>query len=1651
MINKKVIAILLTLVLVLGICLPAVPVIAGTFPWLFPHTGVDLPSNYIAGETRTYVISFHPATTATLKSLDVEFESGFDVSGADSGIFTYDVSVSGQVVTITLDPPVSADAGVFQSFSIGNLIHPTATGTYSITVTTYDETPAVVDSGSATVTIYPDAATGIDISADNNPVTAGGTVTFNSMSVDQYGNEIDAVNAGTSFSIGLDAGTWQTNRILTAEKVGDWEVSGNHATLGTDTLTLTINPGAFDAEESILEVDSSDVTAGDTVAVTVTPQDEWCNSLGTGLTVVVLLDGAAVDAGGAIDVTDEGDGTYTASVQVTDTSAANVISATVGGASVTHTETITVSPDAASGIVISADDASIKVSETATFTAMSADVWDNEIDDVTADTIFSIEAGAGGSWADYVYTSGNPGTWTVTGTHATLGTDTLDLAVGVGLTVIDQPDETVAGQAIGPVTVLLRDASGSIVIGDDVTVAEAGSYSFDDGTTTRSTNGSGIATFDNLEINTAATGYQLVFSVGSYDDETSDAFDVIAAGLSSFVIVQQPSDAAADATIYPAVTVRALDQFSNNVPDESISATLTAGPGGILSGTLTATTEANGVATFDDLSIDTVGTGYKLGFGQGGVPPVDSGPFDINTATVYIGATPYSAIQSAINAASSGDNITIQAGTYTEDLSIDKSVTLTGAGATTTKITGSGVAPAITIGDYYVTIQGLDIDVAGYPGISIDDLRTNTVTIEDVVIEGNSSHGIYAGTVKLSGILNVLDCIIADNGGHGIYIELVDTWGIVEIIGNKIGAWEDDDWDFPANTDDGIHIDEILDDSNVEISDNIICDNGKEGIYVDGMYYGSTLTIEGNTIGAYAYDSYTFFGNISNGIEIQDVDYGCTVTIKDNDITENSDEGIYIDQIGYDYTDSDGVWGSENATDYCALYQIWGANTVTIEGNDISRNSVDGIYICETDFAAYLTIQDNTISENAYEGIYIYYLGDYASSSYGNFYLDEDTADVRLNPDYPDYFGPVVLIKGNTITDNEYDGIYNGEDWEFDASVTIEDNIITGNGDAGICHDYGMTNDSHVLIKGNTIASNGASGGYGGICMDDCVEYGSSYTIEDNFIGENYGSGVYIEDVYEDGSLVIRNNTIGAGNDSLGDPYDGNTCEGIYIDYVEYSSTAEITGNVIAENGVSGGYEGIYIYEVYEESSLSITCNDILNNDSYGINVYALYDDCSLSIHGNNIVGNTAYGLTYDDSTDFDATNNWWGDASGPTHAGNPGGSGDEIDSDYVEYDPWLTLEAGGGTSECTVSGTVTVDAKDEAGTEVVKSGSGTPTITTFEYTDNPGGTTPSGFTALDKYIDVYLDDTTDVTEIEIRNYYTSAEVSGLDEASLTLAWWDGAAWVECSVSGAEYPAGEPTYRGYIWAKIRTDTTPTLADLTGSAFMSMGTPPAPTGGGGGDSNVTISLTDLVASRSLRVDNRGIVLYDSQIQTTDGKFSLDIGKGTKLLDSQSDPLESLSVVAEASPPAVPSGKAIVMAYNFGPNGASFTPVITLTAAYDPQGLPQGVAERDLYIAYWDGSQWLTLETTVNTEANTVSCQLSHFTTFAVISAVTTEEEVVPEEEEVVPEEEEVVPEEEEVVPEEEEVGLAWWIWLIVGIAAAAAIGVTAWQVMIRRRA
>jgi hypothetical protein len=147
-----------------------------------------------------------------------------------------------------------------------------------------------------------------------------------------------------------------------------------------------------------------------------------------------------------------------------------------------------------------------------------------------------------------------------------------------------------------------------------------------------------------------------------------------------------------------------------------------------------------------------------------------------------------------------------------------------------------------------------------------------------------------------------------------------------------------------------------------------------------------------------------------------------------------------------------------------------------------------------------------------------------------------------------------------------------------------------------------------------------------------------------------------------------------------------------------------------------------------------------------------------------------------------------------------------------------------------TVTGEGTVDARDEADTEVEVTGNAT--VTVAQFADNPGGYCPTGFNALDNYIDVYIPYAGEVTETEIRLYYTDAEVAaaGVGEESLRLFWWDGAEWSECSITGVN-TTDTNGYSGYIWAIITEDTTPSLDDLQGTPFGGYGHPSAVPSGG----------------------------------------------------------------------------------------------------------------------------------------------------------------------------------------------------------------------------
>ena len=202
------------------------------------------------------------------------------------------------------------------------------------------------------------------------------------------------------------------------------------------------------------------------------------------------------------------------------------------------------------------------------------------------------------------------------------------------LLFLQQPTDTTAGQAITPaVTVEILDQFNNVLTNDNtdtITVARSDGGTLN-GTLTQTVSG-GVATFGDLSINQAGTGYMLNANSTGLAQITSNGFAITAAAADHLLFSQQPTDTPAGQTISP-VVLQVVDQFGNVVTNYSGTVTLSLNDnpmtGATLSGTLTVTV-VNGVATFSDLSIDLAGTGYTLHATiGGGLPDIDSNQFNI--------------------------------------------------------------------------------------------------------------------------------------------------------------------------------------------------------------------------------------------------------------------------------------------------------------------------------------------------------------------------------------------------------------------------------------------------------------------------------------------------------------------------------------------------------------------------------------------------------------------------------------------------------------------------------------------------------------------------------------------------------------------------------------------------------------------------------------------------------------------------------------------------------------------------------------------------------------------------------------------------------------------------------------------------------------
>jgi nitrous oxidase accessory protein NosD len=127
-----------------------------------------------------------------------------------------------------------------------------------------------------------------------------------------------------------------------------------------------------------------------------------------------------------------------------------------------------------------------------------------------------------------------------------------------------------------------------------------------------------------------------------------------------------------------------------------------------------------------------------------------------------------------------------------------------------------------------------------------------------------------------------------------------------------------------------------------------------------------------------------------------------------------------------------------------------------------------------------------------------------------------------------------------------------------------------------------------------------------------------------------------------------------------------------------------VSSSTIAGNTSVGSTSSATIDLFGGNNGITVTCNTLAAGQR-GIRVdnpYAVYGvlpNSNITANTNNIQGNVIAGLEVETGSYFggslNATNNWWGSSTGPTHASNFGGTGDKIiDPDgAVTFIPFLT------------------------------------------------------------------------------------------------------------------------------------------------------------------------------------------------------------------------------------------------------------------------------------------------------------------------------------------------------------------------------------------
>ena len=415
----------------------------------------------------------------------------------------------------------------------------------------------------------------------------------------------------------------------------------------------------------------------------------------------------------------------------------------------------------------------------------------------------------------------------------------------------------------------------------------------------------------------------------------------------------------------------------------------------------------------------------------GAVPAWANGPYNdtyVDDDAGYVdddGDEYFATIQAAINNTNPGGTVHVAAGTYDEQVIIDKELTLQGAGDTTI------IQPSQATADtFQLFSRKASEDLPTAAIIVVDQAGFTSVTIKDLKVDGSLVNSVPAGATMFVGILwrgtgGTIDSVTVEGigitNGNAIYITSYGKTVTTEVKGCIISGYlKNGITANHAGLTANIH-------NNTVIGSGPTADVAQNGIQIG---YGATGTVKDNTVSNHIYtgsgwgaSGILFFeaNGTAESNNVTDNQYGLAAQISPSGTTSHtvSFKNNVIDGSGLSGISFEAVNGI-NVVNYASGTTL----NIDVDGNIITNYDVSytipgwgtypapAVYLCEYPGDVSGEIRDNTI-ENAGYGIEFYNAG---PTTTGNTITGCQNGIVHWGGNPPIHF--------NSIYGNTYYGIY---------------------------------------------------------------------------------------------------------------------------------------------------------------------------------------------------------------------------------------------------------------------------------------------------------------------------------------------------------------------------------------------------------------------------------------------------------------------------------------------------------------------------------------------------------------------------------------------------------------------------------------------------